>query len=156
VTDYFHARDALEPVSRDDLVARLRDDLVTVLDVRPEDEFTLGHLPGALNIPHAKSGILAPTMTGDATLERTIRAHTNTLEWMPIFLPSMWLLAIYWSPFWAAILGGVWIVGRIVYFVGYRAAAEKRFPGFFIQTSAAFALLLGALGRIIYLIASST
>jgi rhodanese-related sulfurtransferase len=54
VTDYFHARDALEPISRDDLVARLRDDLVTVLDVRPEDEFALGHLPGALNIPLAE------------------------------------------------------------------------------------------------------
>jgi len=54
VTDYFQARDALEPVSRDDLVARLRDNLVTVLDVRPEDEFALGHLPGALNIPLAE------------------------------------------------------------------------------------------------------
>ena len=54
VTDYFHARDALEPVSRDDLVAKLRDDQVTVLDVRPEDEFSLGHLPGALNIPLAE------------------------------------------------------------------------------------------------------
>lgn len=54
VTDYFHARDALEPVSRDDLIARLHDDLVTVLDVRPEDEFALGHLPGALNIPFAE------------------------------------------------------------------------------------------------------
>lgn len=54
VTDYFHARDALDPVSRDDLLARLRDDLVTVLDVRPEDEFALGHLPGALNIPLAE------------------------------------------------------------------------------------------------------
>jgi rhodanese-related sulfurtransferase len=54
VTDYFHARDALEPVLRDDLVARLHDDLVTVLDVRPEDEFALGHLPGALNIPLAE------------------------------------------------------------------------------------------------------
>ena len=54
VTDYFQARDALEPVSRDDLVARLRDDLVTVLDVRPEDEFALGHLPGALSIPLAE------------------------------------------------------------------------------------------------------
>jgi ArsR family transcriptional regulator len=54
VTDYFQARDALEPVSRDDLVAKLRDDLVTLLDVRPEDEFTLGHLPGALNIPLAE------------------------------------------------------------------------------------------------------
>jgi len=38
-------------VSREDLVARQRDGLVTVLDVRPEDEFTLGHVPGALNVP---------------------------------------------------------------------------------------------------------
>ena len=54
MTDYFRARDALEPVSREDLVSRLRDGLVTVLDVRPEDEFALGHLPGALNIPLGK------------------------------------------------------------------------------------------------------
>jgi rhodanese-related sulfurtransferase len=51
VSDYFQARDALEPVLRDELVTRLRDNLVTVLDVRPEDEFALGHLPGALNVP---------------------------------------------------------------------------------------------------------
>jgi rhodanese-related sulfurtransferase len=49
--DYFRDRDALEPVLREDLVARLRDGLVSVLDVRPEDEFTLGHVPGAINIP---------------------------------------------------------------------------------------------------------
>lgn len=54
MTDYFHARDALEPVSREEMVSRLRDGLVTVLDVRPEDEFALGHLPGALNIPFGK------------------------------------------------------------------------------------------------------
>jgi rhodanese-related sulfurtransferase len=51
MTDYFTARDALEAVSRKDLITRLREGLVTVLDVRPEDEFALGHLPGALNIP---------------------------------------------------------------------------------------------------------
>jgi rhodanese-related sulfurtransferase/DNA-binding transcriptional ArsR family regulator len=51
MTDYFHARDTLEPVSRENLVSRLADGLVTVLDVRPEDEFAVGHLPGALNIP---------------------------------------------------------------------------------------------------------
>jgi rhodanese-related sulfurtransferase len=51
MTDYFHARDALEAVSRKELISRLRDGLVTVLDVRPEDEFALGHLPGALSIP---------------------------------------------------------------------------------------------------------
>jgi ArsR family transcriptional regulator len=49
--DYFRARDALEPVLRDDLMSRLHEGSVTVLDVRPEDEFAVGHLPGALNIP---------------------------------------------------------------------------------------------------------
>jgi rhodanese-related sulfurtransferase len=54
MSDYFHARDALEAVSREELISRLRNGLVTVLDVRPEDEFALGHLPGALNIPLGK------------------------------------------------------------------------------------------------------
>jgi rhodanese-related sulfurtransferase/DNA-binding transcriptional ArsR family regulator len=48
---YFRARDALEPVSRKELARRLKDGLVTVLDVRPEDEFAAGHLPQAVNIP---------------------------------------------------------------------------------------------------------
>ena len=100
---------------------------------------------------HSKTGILAPAMTGDPLLERAIRAHSNTLEWLPIFLPAMWLFAIYWSSTVAAALGLAWIVGRIVYFVGYIAAPDKRFPGFFIQSLAVFALLLGALGRIVYL-----
>ena len=51
VRGYFHDRDNLEPVSREDLLRRLREGAVTVLDVRPEDEYALGHLPGALNIP---------------------------------------------------------------------------------------------------------
>jgi ArsR family transcriptional regulator len=48
---YFHARDDLEPVSRTELARRMKQGLVTVLDVRPEDEFALGHLPGARNVP---------------------------------------------------------------------------------------------------------
>ena len=51
MASYFRTRDAMEPISRAELIERLRDDLVTVLDVRPEDEFRLGHLPRALNIP---------------------------------------------------------------------------------------------------------
>ena len=54
MTAYFRARDELEPVSRDELVDRLRSGAATVLDVRPEDEFQQGHLPGALNIPLAQ------------------------------------------------------------------------------------------------------
>ncbi|MBZ8134069.1 metalloregulator ArsR/SmtB family transcription factor [Afifella sp. IM 167] len=49
--DYFDDRDNMEPVSREELLRRTRDDLVTVLDVRPPDEFAVGHLPGAINIP---------------------------------------------------------------------------------------------------------
>ncbi|MBN9014553.1 MAG: MAPEG family protein [Rhizobiales bacterium] len=100
-------------------------------------------------------GIFAPVMTGDPTLERTIRAHINTLEWLPIFLPSLWLFAIYWNSPVAAALGAVWIVGRIIYFVGYRAAAGKRRLGFAIQAAAASALALGALGRVIYLLVTA-
>ena len=48
---YFHARDGLEPVSRTELAKRMKQGLVTVLDVRPEDKFALGHLPGARNVP---------------------------------------------------------------------------------------------------------
>lgn len=51
VRGYFNARDDMEPVTRKELVKRLRDGLVTVLDVRPPDEFEMGHLPGAINIP---------------------------------------------------------------------------------------------------------
>ena len=48
---YFRDRDSLEPISRQELRKRLRSGTVTVLDVRPEDEFALGHLPSAVNIP---------------------------------------------------------------------------------------------------------
>jgi ArsR family transcriptional regulator len=51
VRNYFDRRDSLEPVSRQELIARARAGTVTILDVRPEDEFALGHLPGAVNIP---------------------------------------------------------------------------------------------------------
>lgn len=50
VRRYFQARDALEPVSRAELLERLRAGLVTVPDVRPKDEYALGHLPGAINV----------------------------------------------------------------------------------------------------------
>jgi len=108
----------------------------------------------SLQVPIArkKCGIAAPAMTGDPLLERTIRAHYNTLEWLPLFLVPLWLFAIYWSDLWAAILGLVWIVGRILYQIGYVTEAGKRAPGFLIQFLAVAALLLGSLGRILYVV----
>ena len=101
----------------------------------------------------AKCGISAPAMTGDPVLERTIRAHYNTLEWLPLFLVPMWLFAIYWSDLVAALVGLVWIVGRIVYQMGYVADPKKREAGFLIQAIAVAVLLFGSLGRLVYVLA---
>lgn len=51
VERYFRARDSLEPVAREDLVQRLKDGLAIVIDVRPENEFAKGHVPGAISVP---------------------------------------------------------------------------------------------------------
>lgn len=99
----------------------------------------------------SKSGVAAPAMTGDPVLERTIRAHYNTLEWLPLFLAPLWLFAIYWRDDVAAVLGLIWIVGRILYQRGYVADPGKREVGFIIQALAVAVLLFGALGRIIFL-----
>ncbi|QYZ67455.1 MAG: ArsR family transcriptional regulator [Gammaproteobacteria bacterium (ex Lamellibrachia satsuma)] len=54
VDDYLKVKDSLEPVPAAQLLERVRDGLVTVLDVRPPEEYAAGHLPGAINIPLAE------------------------------------------------------------------------------------------------------
>jgi glutathione S-transferase len=78
------------------------------------------------------------------------RVQMNTLEWLPIFLPMLWLFAIYISDTIAAVLGLVWIAGRILYMVGYSKAADKRGRGFAVQSSATILLWLGATGAILW------
>lgn len=51
MNDYLCDRETLEAVSREELMARLKDGMVTLLDVRSHGEFALGHIPGALNMP---------------------------------------------------------------------------------------------------------
>mgnify|MGYP001202159204 CR=1 FL=1 len=53
VRGWFDRRDDMEPISREELAARMSDGAVTVIDVRPPDEYSLGHLPGAINVPLA-------------------------------------------------------------------------------------------------------
>jgi glutathione S-transferase len=98
----------------------------------------------------ATFGIKAPAISGNPDFERVFRVQMNTLEWLPIFLPSLWLFAIYISDPIAAVIGLVWIAGRIVYLTGYSQAAEKRGRGFGIQALAATVLWVGALGAIIW------
>lgn len=105
----------------------------------------------SMNVSRSRSrtGVKAPAMSGHPDFERAFRIQMNTLEWMPIVLPSLWLFAIYISDAIAAGIGAVWIIGRIVYFIGYSKAAAKRGPGFAIQAIAAIALWAGALGAVV-------
>lgn len=94
--------------------------------------------------------IKAPAISGNPDFERVLRVQMNTLEWMPIFLPALWLFAVYISDALAAALGAIWVAGRIVYMISYTKAANKRGPGFAIQASAAGILWLGATGAILW------
>lgn len=98
----------------------------------------------------AAFGIKVPATSGHPDFERVFRVQMNTLEWMPIFLPSLWLFAIYISDPYAAVLGLIWIAGRILYLTGYSQAAAKRGRGFAVQAIAATILWAGALGAIIW------
>lgn len=105
-----------------------------------------------LRIPGARrrTGIDAPAMTGHPELERHIRIQANTVEWLVIYLPALWLFAIYWNDLVAAALGVIWMIGRIVYALGYAADPKKRELGFVIQALATAVLVFGALGRAIW------
>ncbi len=98
-----------------------------------------------------KYGVAAPAVVGHPDFERDYRIQMNTLEWLPLFLVSLWLFAFSWdNDLIAASIGAVWILGRILYLTGYSRAAEARGPGFAIQALATVVLLFGALGRIVW------
>jgi glutathione S-transferase len=89
-------------------------------------------------------GVAAPAMSGHPDFDRIFRVQMNTLEWMPIFLPLLWLFAFYVNDIAAAALGLVWIAGRILYLVNYTEAAGKRGAGFAVQGAACVVLLRSA------------
>jgi glutathione S-transferase len=93
-------------------------------------------------------GVKLPAISGNPDFERVFRAQMNTLEWLPIFLPALWLFAVYLGDGIAAAIGLVWVIGRILYVLGYAQAVAKRSLGFAIQALAAIALWAGALGAI--------
>ncbi|OYU53028.1 MAG: hypothetical protein CFE27_03030 [Alphaproteobacteria bacterium PA1] len=90
---------------------------------------------GTYNIP-------APATSGDPIFERHFRVQMNTLEWLPMFLPALWLAAIWQSDMVAAGFGLVWIIGRIIYMLAYVADPKTRSLGFVIQMLATLVLIL--------------
>lgn len=83
---YFRARDALEPISRRALLKRLREGSVTLLDVRPPEEFAQGHLPGALNIPLDQLELALDSLTATSPVVAYCRGPYCVLSYEAVAL----------------------------------------------------------------------
>lgn len=99
-----------------------------------------------------KYNVEAPATTGHPEFEKAFRIHGNTLEWLPLFLVSLWSFSFVVGDVWAAGLGAVWIIGRILYLTGYTKAPSLRGRGFGIQALAVGVLLFGSLGKIVWML----
>ena len=78
-----------------------------------------------------KYGVKLPAISGNEDFERVFRVQMNTLEWLPIFLPSLWLFAAYHSD-------------------AVAQSVPRRSPGFFIQALAVAVLLFGSIIAIVW------
>jgi glutathione S-transferase len=88
-------------------------------------------------------GVPAPATTGHEQFERHYRVQMNTLEQLVLFLPVLWLFAIYISPLWAAALGMMFILGRAIYAISYVRDPRSRALGFALGAIATLIMLIG-------------
>jgi len=100
----------------------------------------------AVGSARGKFGVKAPATGGNEVFERYFRVQMNTLELLVILVPSLLLFAHYVNPVWAAGLGAVYLIGRIIYFVTYVKDPATRSLGFALSMLPTLALLVGGLG----------
>jgi glutathione S-transferase len=103
-------------------------DLVTLLAIL---EFLwLVYLVGRAREKYA---VKAPATSGNAEFERYFRVQQNTLETLIMFLPALWIAAHYWDSRWMALIGAVYLIGRIVYLFAYVGDPKNRTLGYLIS-----------------------
>jgi glutathione S-transferase len=96
-----------------------------------------------------KYKIAAPSMEGPLAFQSVMRVQVNTVEQMVLFLPALWMCAYFLDDRWAALGGVAWIIGRIVYALGYYKDPARREIGFVINALATLGLMLGAAAGLI-------
>lgn len=91
----------------------------------------------------------SPAMTGALELELALRVQGNTVEQIVIFLPLLWVAALYFHAIgWLVpFIGSLWCVGRVLYAISYMAGPEKRHLAFGLSALSSLALaILGIIG----------
>ncbi|HEY1491036.1 MAG TPA: MAPEG family protein [Steroidobacteraceae bacterium] len=89
--------------------------------------------------------VAAPATTGHEVFERYFRVQMNTMELLLVFVPSMVMFAHYVSPCWAAGLGAVYLIGRLVYFRTYVKDPGSRSWGYGLSAMPTLVLLAGGI-----------
>jgi glutathione S-transferase len=103
-------------------------DLVTLLAVL---EFLgMVWLVGKARVKYA---VRAPATTGNEHFERWFRVQQNTLETLIMFLPALWIAAHYWRAEWMALIGTVYLIGRVFYLIGYVRDPRTRTLGYMLS-----------------------
>lgn len=97
-----------------------------------------------VGMARGKYKIAAPAMTGDIEFEKRVRVQANTLEQLAVFLPALWLCAIWVGDEWAGLGALVWIAGRVLYARSYYADPAKRGLGFVVAFQVTLAMLVAA------------
>ena len=92
-----------------------------------------------------KHGVAAPGSQGPAEFERAFRVQQNTLEQLMVFVPALWMYAWFSKPLWAAGVGLVFIVARLIYRSSYLSDPKSRGLGFTVGFLATMYLLLGGM-----------
>ncbi|MEP6547885.1 MAG: MAPEG family protein [Gammaproteobacteria bacterium] len=90
-------------------------------------------------------GVKAPAITGNDTFERYFRVQQNTMELLVVFVPSLYLFSHYFSPWIAAALGVIYLIGREVYAASYVKDPAKRSAGYGMSFLPTMILLVGGL-----------
>ena len=96
-----------------------------------------------------KYGIKAPATSGHEMFERAYRVQMNTLESTVLFLPALWLSAIYMGALASTALGGIWLACRVWYAVAYTREPKSRGAAFATAYTAWGLMMLGAAWAVI-------
>jgi len=93
----------------------------------------------------SQHGVAAPATTGHPVFERYFRVQMNTIECLLVLLPSLWLAAKYWPPKYVAVVGAVYLVGRMLYLRSYVRDPASRSLGYTLSAGPAGLLAVAAL-----------
>lgn len=105
-----------------------------------------GYLVGRARV---KYGVSAPAISGHPIFERFYRVHQNTLEQLAVFLPAILAYGYFGNETIAALLGLLFILGRLVYLLAYLKDPKTRLIGFVMGLAANVTLIIAAFVSIV-------